>query len=125
MAIQQIDTQGDAVVDDNVNARLLVGRDLQQIMPLGIDEATLAAARHKLALSYEPLHPDTASNLNTPGALLDSQGDSGAARPYYERALAMFEEFLGPDYPSTRTVRKNVPSFSSPFTHFFRRLFRF
>ncbi len=31
-----------------------------------------------------------------------------AARPYYERALAIFEGALGPEHPNTRIVRKNL-----------------
>ncbi|HVR98913.1 MAG TPA: tetratricopeptide repeat protein, partial [Thermoanaerobaculia bacterium] len=37
-----------------------------------------------------------------------SQGDLAAARPYYERALAIFEARLGPDHPDTKTVRENL-----------------
>jgi len=36
------------------------------------------------------------------------QGDYDAAREYYERALAILEIQLGPEHPSTKTVRGNL-----------------
>ncbi|MCW5847141.1 MAG: tetratricopeptide repeat protein, partial [Anaerolineae bacterium] len=40
--------------------------------------------------------------------LLRAMGDLPAARPYLERALAIFEVKLGPDHPNTRIVRGNL-----------------
>jgi tetratricopeptide (TPR) repeat protein len=37
----------------------------------------------------------------TTGALLQDMGDLPGARPYFERALAIFERVLGPDHPDT------------------------
>lgn len=35
-------------------------------------------------------------------------GDLAAARPYYERALAVRERVLGPDHPDTATSLNNM-----------------
>ena len=56
------------------------------------------------------LHPHTASSLNNLGGLLHAQGEYEAARPCYERALAIFEEKLGPEHPHTKIVRDNLES---------------
>ena len=36
--------------------------------------------------------------------------DLEGARGHYERALAIFRQFLGEDHPKTRLVRKNLES---------------
>ena len=36
---------------------------------------------------------------------MEAEGDPAGARPMYERALATFERFLGPDHQNTRSVR--------------------
>jgi hypothetical protein len=46
--------------------------------------------------------------LNNLGYLLRAQGDSAAARPYYERALALREQVLGPNHPNTRSSRASL-----------------
>jgi len=46
-------------------------------------------------------HPNTASSLNNLGVLLQGQGDLAGARPYYERALAICEQVLGPEHRDT------------------------
>jgi Tfp pilus assembly protein PilF len=55
-----------------------------------------------------PDHPETASSFDNLGALLLAQGDPAGARTYYERALAIAERVLGPDHPTTATVRANL-----------------
>ena len=40
--------------------------------------------------------------------LLDSQGDLAGARPYYERALAIFERVLGPEHHDTAASLNNL-----------------
>jgi hypothetical protein len=40
--------------------------------------------------------------------LLRAQGELAAARPLYERALAIREKARGPDHPDTATVRRNL-----------------
>ncbi|HMF29697.1 MAG TPA: tetratricopeptide repeat protein, partial [Candidatus Cybelea sp.] len=50
-----------------------------------------------------PEHPDTATTLNNLAYLLQAQGDLAAARPLYERALAIREKVLGPEHPDTAT----------------------
>ncbi len=49
-----------------------------------------------------PREDDTAATLATNlGYYLQMSGDLPAARPYYERALAISEKALGPDHPDT------------------------
>lgn len=43
------------------------------------------------------------ARLHLLGALLQTQGDLAGARPYYERALAITEQVLGPQHPDTVT----------------------
>ena len=75
-----------------------------------------AAASHEraLAILYEkalgPDHPDTATSLNNLASLLQAQGDLAAARPLFERALAIREKALGPDHPDTATSLNNLAS---------------
>lgn len=45
---------------------------------------------------------------NELGYLLRAQGDSAAARPYYERALAIREQVLGLNHPNTRSSRASL-----------------
>jgi hypothetical protein len=59
-------------------------------------------------MALGPDHPDTATSLNYLAVLLQAQGDLAAARPLYERALAIREKALGPDHPDTATVRRNL-----------------
>jgi hypothetical protein len=42
--------------------------------------------------------------------VLHDLGDLAGAREALERALAIFEKALGPDHPSTVTVRDNLNS---------------
>ena len=53
-------------------------------------------------------HPDTAASLNNLGYLLRAMGDLTAARPYYERALAINEKSLGPEHPDTALSLNNL-----------------
>ncbi|MBO9313908.1 MAG: tetratricopeptide repeat protein, partial [Chloroflexus sp.] len=55
-----------------------------------------------------PDHPDTATSLNNLALLLSEQGEYAAARPLYERALAICERTLGPDHPQTRQARDRL-----------------
>jgi hypothetical protein len=45
--------------------------------------------------------------VNTPPAEL-SPRELAAARPLYERALAISERALGPDHPTTATIRRTM-----------------
>ena len=49
-----------------------------------------------------------ASLSNELGYHLDMVGDNAAARPYYERALAIWEAVLGADHPNTATSLNNL-----------------
>jgi Tfp pilus assembly protein PilF len=42
------------------------------------------------------------------GLLLRAQGDLAGARPYYERALAIYEQVLGPQHPDTASSLNNL-----------------
>ena len=46
--------------------------------------------------------------MNNLALLLQSQGDYAAARPLYERALAIREQALGPAHPDTATSLNNL-----------------
>jgi len=59
-------------------------------------------------------HLDKARSLNNLGFLLRAQGDLVGARPYYERALAIWEKRLGPDHPHTKIARGNLESLADP-----------
>ena len=61
-------------------------------------------------------HPDTANSLNNLGFLLRAIGEYEAARPYYERALAIVEDVLGPDHPHTQGVRGNLAALNQETT---------
>jgi hypothetical protein len=60
--------------------------------------------------SFGPDHPNVAVRVNNLGSVLRALGDLAGARAAFERALAIFERFLGSEHPSTRTVRGNLES---------------
>ena len=68
----------------------------------------MSARWRSVSRCWGPDHPDTARSLNNLGYLLRAQGDSAAARPYYERALALREQVLGPNHPNTRSSRASL-----------------
>jgi hypothetical protein len=53
-------------------------------------------------------HPHTASSLHSLASLLWAQGEPAAARPLFERALAIRERALGPDHPDTAASREGL-----------------
>ena len=55
-----------------------------------------------------PDHPTVARRLANLGHVLQDQGDLEGARTHYERALAIFERFLGED-----GARNNLRSLDS------------
>ncbi len=55
-----------------------------------------------------PYHPSTATRLRNLALLLRTQGELDAARPLYERALAIWERVLGPDHPDTAASRRSL-----------------
>jgi tetratricopeptide (TPR) repeat protein len=67
-------------------------------------------------LTYLALHEDhlaaeqAASLQSNLGSLLRAQGDLAGARPYFERALAITEQVLGPQHPDTATSLNNLGS---------------
>ncbi len=52
-------------------------------------------------------HPSVANCLNNLGELYRAQGKYADAEPLCQRALTIFEEVLGPEHPTSQTVRKN------------------
>ncbi|MCF1454766.1 tetratricopeptide repeat protein, partial [Agrobacterium vitis] len=50
------------------------------------------------------------TSLNNLASLLHNMGDYAAAKPLYERALAISEKVNGPDHPSTGASLKNLAS---------------
>ena len=50
----------------------------------------------------------SAANLNNLARLLEYQGDLAAARPLFERALAIREKALGPEHPDTAGSLNNL-----------------
>jgi hypothetical protein len=75
------------------------------------DTGTKSGTKSRQALG--PTHPDMAVSLNNLGTLLRVQGEYEAAQPLYERALAICEERLGVDHPTTRTIRANLAALRS------------
>ena len=51
--------------------------------------------------------PRLASSLNNLAALYYTQGKYEEAEPLYQRALAIDEKALGPEYPDTASIREN------------------
>ena len=58
--------------------------------------------------------PDTATSLNNLAPLLRVQGDLAAARPLFERALAICEKALGREHRDTATNLNNLASCFRP-----------
>jgi tetratricopeptide (TPR) repeat protein len=54
-----------------------------------------------------PEHPDTAACIHDLAQLVQDQGDFTAARPLYERALAIYEKVLGPEHQDMATAMSN------------------
>ena len=55
-----------------------------------------------------PHDPNTAENLNWLGYLLQARGDYADARPYFERALTIWEDVFGPRSPKTALGLNNL-----------------
>ncbi len=49
-----------------------------------------------------------ATDLNNLASLYDAQGNYAEAEPLYERALAIWEEALGPEHPQVATGLNNL-----------------
>jgi len=76
--------------------------------------AVLPHLRHAAAAALQRTEdPHSAWLCNQLAALLDDQGDYAAARPLYERALAIMEKSAGPDHPNTRVVRENLEALNA------------
>jgi len=53
-------------------------------------------------------NPETVTNINNMGFLLQKMGDYKAARPYYEKALEIRKKRLGEGHPSTAASLNNM-----------------
>jgi tetratricopeptide (TPR) repeat protein len=77
----------------------------------GFPEPLLAWQPHLYAVTNVALAREderAAALCNTLGYHLDMIGDYAAARPYLERALAIWEEVLGPQHPDTALSLNNL-----------------
>jgi len=78
--------------------------------------AQLYAAR-ALAIDEGRAHQHNqtvATHLGDLAELLEAQGDYAAARPLYERALAICVARLGADHPTTNTIRSKLAALDQP-----------
>jgi len=64
--------------------------------------------RHITDVAQQRTDEPAARLCNTLGYHLDMIGDYAAARPYYERALAISEQVLGPTHPDTASSLNNL-----------------
>ena len=73
----------------------------------GKDDGSRVAARHRLdAKVLRPEHPRLATALNNLASLYKRQGKYEQAEPLYQRALAIREQQLGPEHPTTVTIQE-------------------
>jgi len=86
--------------------RRLIGRRFSNLGALRRSQGELDAAKPLLEQVLGPDHPTTTRGLNGLALLLCDQGDPTAARPLFERALAIRERVLGPDHPDTVATRR-------------------
>ncbi len=64
--------------------------------------------RHVVDGAFDREDNQAANLCNEMGYYLDMSGDLPAARPYYERALAIRERVLGPEHPDTARSLNNL-----------------
>lgn len=58
-------------------------------------------------------HPLTAESLWWMGVILMGGGELEKAKPYLERALAVYTAEFGPDHPSTNGVREHLDTLNA------------
>ena len=92
-----------------------------------VERARTTAAATEALLGTD--HPDVARDLTELAYLLHDVGDYSAARPVYERALAIREAALGADHPDTAESLENfgnllqdLGEFSAAQSHYERAL---
>ena len=81
--------------------------DYSDIPPLG-DEFFKNAKLVRPILADN--HPDVANSLNNLAGLYKSQGRYTEAEPLYLQALAIAEQALGENHPTTVKIRENLES---------------
>lgn len=93
-------------------ASLLDAAGKFQLHVLAVNDRTRALLERALSIRENllgPDHPDTATSLNTMGALhLRAGGDPAGARAYFERALSIREKALGPEHRDTAASLGNL-----------------
>lgn len=57
---------------------------------------------------YGPDHPQAAIRASNLGTVLSDGGDPAAARPWFERALGIFEARLPAGHPNIEVVRRHL-----------------
>jgi serine/threonine protein kinase/Tfp pilus assembly protein PilF len=93
-----------------VKARLLqtVADTLRE---LGLLDRATKPQEEALRIRREKLgddHPDTLASINTMGVLLQAQGKSSEAEPYFREALEGYRRGLGDDHPDTLASINNM-----------------
>jgi tetratricopeptide (TPR) repeat protein len=58
--------------------------------------------------SFGTMHPDVASIYNNIGIVYYKQSDYSKALDYLSKALAIYENILGPDHSKLQTVKDNI-----------------
>ena len=59
-------------------------------------------------ISFGKSHPQVATCLNNTGTALRDRGDKKNARVYFDKALVIFTECLGPHHANTKIVQRNL-----------------
>jgi tetratricopeptide (TPR) repeat protein len=112
--------QGRTARSDAAGARMLA--EALGCLPLALDHAAAYCRRSQMRFAEAvvcsvltkcekvlgPEHPFTAESLNNLAVMRQSQGDYAAARPLFERALAIREKVLGPEHPRTADSLDNL-----------------
>jgi tetratricopeptide (TPR) repeat protein len=83
---------------------------------MAVAHQVLEQARERLQPSANR-HPDVAKSLNNLAALYYNQGQYAKAKPLYQRALAIWEEALGPEHPALAKALEN-------YAHLLRKMRR-
>ena len=55
-----------------------------------------------------PKHPDTVIVYSNIAGVYRTQGNYEKALEYYEKALKILDEKLGPEHPNTKSARRNL-----------------
>ena len=109
----------DAEAQERVKRTVAAGL-IAEVAAINTADYPLRGTPYLVHLAYLSLHEDRfeaeqAATLQANlGALLQDQGDLAGARPYYARALAIFEQVRGPQHPHTNIVQGNLDALDTP-----------